>query len=88
MKVEKFEVNWKDILLHVDGHFYRYYPATWEQPAEGDYFDLEVVYLQNVDVSRLLNEDDWYELEQVVYSRILREREREREEAREARQDG
>ena len=75
MKVEKFEVTWKDILLQVDGHFYRYYPATREQPEEGGYFELEVVYLQNVDVSPLLDEDDWSELEERIYSAIMKERE-------------
>lgn len=75
MKIEKFEVTWKDTLLRVDGHFYRYHPSTREQPEEGGYFELEVVYLQNVDVSPLLDEDDWFELEGIVYSAILKERE-------------
>lgn len=79
MKIEKFEVTWKGILLRVEGEFYLYYPPTREQPEEGGYVELEAVYLQNVNVSPLLDEDDWYELEQVVYSAILKEREEARE---------
>lgn len=87
MKIEKFEVTWKDILLRADGYFYRFRPSTWEQPEEGGYVELETVYLQNVDVSPLLNEDDWYDLEQIVYSAILEERKRGREEAQERNHD-